>query len=195
MRLLMEQGSTNYRLVIVHDTDEVVGFTPHKILVDAATLEQSFSVLWNDAKVILIDTGLTEDEMIRLLFHYRLDGVISVDTSVELFWKALETIRSGQVWLDHGKIKAILYNLSSEGISTAQVSYSKRERDIVLLVAEGQTNREIASQLNISEQTTKTHISRIFSKAGVTSRTQLAPLALRFKMETSVNRHAKMTHL
>jgi len=191
----MEQGSTNYRLVIVHDTDEVVGFTPHKILVDAATLEQSFSVLWNDAKVILIDTGLTEDEMIRLLFHYRLDGVISVDTSVELFWKALETIRSGQVWLDHGKIKAILYNLSSEGISTAQVSYSKRERDIVLLVAEGQTNREIASQLNISEQTTKTHISRIFSKAGVTSRTQLAPLALRFKMETSVNRHAKMTHL
>ena len=55
----------------------------------------------------------------------------------------------------------------------------------MLLVAEGQTNREIATQLNISEQTTKTHISRIFSKAGVTSRTQLAPLALRFKMETS----------
>lgn len=184
---LMEQDVTNYRTLVAHDLENLAEFTPHKILVDAVTLEQPLPVLWNGAKIILVDTGLSTDELIRLLFQYHLDGVISIDTGTELFWKALETIRSGQVWIDNSKIRALLHSPQSTGNTPTLESYSRREREIVMLVAEGRTNREIAAQLNISEQTVKTHLSRIFGKAGVTSRAQLAPIALRFKMEASPN--------
>lgn len=180
---LMEQKPATYRTLLAHDPEYIRDFTPHKILVDAATLEQPFPKQWNEAKVILIDTGLREGEVIRLLLQYRLDGVISTITDTELFWKALETIHSGQVWIDNGKIRSLLHNPHPPCNTSAQENFSRRERQIVLLIAEGQKNREIAVQLSISEQTVKTHLGRIFKKAKVTSRAQLAPLALKFKMD------------
>jgi len=182
---LMEQDAAIYRTVVAHDTDDIEGFTPHKILVDASTLGHLYPNHWDGAKVILIDTGLREEDVIRLLLQYRLDGVISTDTDADLFRKALETIHAGQVWIDHGKIRSLINNSSPPAFSSAEQRFSRRERQIVLLIAEGHTNRRIATQLNISEQTVKAHISRIFRKANVTSRTQLAPLVLKLKLESS----------
>jgi len=183
---LMEKDSSIYRTVLAHDADNIEGFTPHKILVDASTLEHLYPNHWDDAKVILIDTGLREEEVIRLLLRYRLDGVISTNTDSDLFRKALKTIHAGQVWIDHGKIRSLINNPSSPpAFSSAEQSFSRRERQIVLLIAEGHTNREIGAQLSISDQTVKAHISRIFRKTNVTSRAQLAPLALKLKLESS----------
>lgn len=182
---LMEREFSGYRTVVAHDAGNIEGFTPDKILVDASTLEHLYPNHWDGAKVILIDTGLREEEIIRLLLQYRLDGVISTNTDSDLFRKALETIQAGQVWIDHGKIRSLINNPSPPAFSSAEQSFSRRERQIVLLIAEGHTNREIAAQLNTSEQTVKTHISRIFRKANVTSRAQLAPLALTLKLESS----------
>lgn len=181
---LMEKGAI-YRAVVGHDLDKFQEFVPHKILVDAATLEYPCPSHWHVAKVILIDTGLSEDELLRLLSQYRLDGVISTDTGSDLFWKALATIRTGQVWIDNGKIRSILHGPPPLGNSTAQESFSKREREIVLFIAEGCTNRQIAAHLNISEQTVKTHVSRILKKANVISRAQLGAMALKFKFESA----------
>lgn len=180
---LMKQDTTTYRTMIAHDPEDKEGLAPHKILVDAATLEHVYPTHWSGAKVILIDTGLSEAELLRLLFQYRLDGVISTGTGADLFWKALEAIRAGQVWIDHGKIRAVLHSRASAG-HASQESYSKREREIVLSIAEGCTNRQIAAQLNISEQTVKTHVSRILKKANVISRAQLGPVALKFKLQS-----------
>lgn len=183
LQSLMEMNSTTFRTVIAHDTDKSQTFSPHKVLVDAATLDHSCPASWNGAKIILIDTGLSENEVIRLLLQHRLDGVISTGTDSELFWKALEIIGSGQVWIDNSKIRSLLHTPPPNGNASAAESFSKREREIVLLIAEGHTNRDIAAQLIISEQTVKSHLSRIFRKAAVTSRAQLAPLALKFKMD------------
>lgn len=182
---LMRQDSTNYRTVIAHDSEDCDGFAPHKILVDAATLEHVCPPHWYGAKVILIDTGLSENELLRLLSQYRLDGVISTSTDFDLFEKALEAIHAGQVWIDNGKIKSILHSCSAVGNASAQESFSKREREIVLSIAEGCTNRQIATQLNISEQTVKTHVSRILKKSKVISRAQLGPIALKFKLQSA----------
>ncbi|HTG81353.1 MAG TPA: LuxR C-terminal-related transcriptional regulator, partial [Geobacteraceae bacterium] len=59
---------------------------------------------------------------------------------------------------------------------------SRKEQEIVLLVSQGLRNRDIAARLYISEQTVKTHISSIFKKAKVTRRSQLVPLALKFRV-------------
>ena len=54
-----------------------------------------------------------------------------------------------------------------------------REQEILLLVARGQANKEIAADLVISERTARTHVSNILSKLGLTSRTQAALWAVR----------------
>ena len=55
---------------------------------------------------------------------------------------------------------------------------TRREREVALLVARGLTNRQIASELTISERTVTTHVDRILRKLGVTSRSRIAAWAV-----------------
>lgn len=182
LRGLLQKDTAEYRIFVTHDLEKTGCRTEFdSVIVDAAALEQAEPAAWNDAKVILIDTCLPEEEIIRFLFSHKLCGVISTDTNAELFHKALQTIHNGQVWIDNVKLKALLHNPLPSLAPTRRESFSKKEKQIVLLIAEGLKNEEIAVRLNISEHTVKTHNSRIFKKANVTSRAQLVPLALKFK--------------
>ena len=59
---------------------------------------------------------------------------------------------------------------------------TERERETVALIAEGKSNREIAAQLVVSDETVKTHVSHILSKLGLRSRTQIAAWAIQHKL-------------
>ncbi|HEX9078687.1 MAG TPA: response regulator transcription factor [Desulfuromonadaceae bacterium] len=184
LQTLMEKDAA-IQTAVAHKLDPCSAFTPDKILFDGITLERCRPAHWNGAKIVLIDTGLREEEIVRLLCQHRLDGVISTGTDTQLFLKALKIIRDGQIWIDNSKIRSLLHTPPLLNNHADKENFSKREREIVLLIAEGVKNRDIAARLNISEQTVKTHISRIFRKADVTSRTQLVPLAQKFKLESS----------
>jgi DNA-binding NarL/FixJ family response regulator len=56
---------------------------------------------------------------------------------------------------------------------------TSREREVFALLADGQSNREIARTLRVSEKTVKTHVSAVLAKLGVADRTQAALLAVR----------------
>jgi DNA-binding NarL/FixJ family response regulator len=151
------------------------------VLVDACTIAFGHLNRWPDAKLVLIDTGLPEEEIISLLFAHRLHGIIATDTTPELFLKALDAIRAGQVWIDNRKIKALIHSSEAARRPRVQESLSRREREIVLFISQGLRNRQIAERLCVSEQTVKAHLSRIFKKCGVASRAQLVPLALKYQ--------------
>lgn len=182
LKNLLTQGEDAYQSVEIYSSWSSKECIPDKILVDATTLGHPLPPEWDRANVILIDTGLAEEEVIRLLFSHKLDGVIATSAGTALFKKALRAINAGQVWVDNGKLKALIHNRSAALKPPASESLSKKEREIVLLVAEGQRNREIAGRLCISEQTVKAHLSRIFKKANVSNRSQLVPLALKYKL-------------
>jgi DNA-binding NarL/FixJ family response regulator len=55
----------------------------------------------------------------------------------------------------------------------------QREREVLSLIADGATNRQIARQLTVTERTARTHVSNILGKLGLTSRTQAALRAVR----------------
>jgi LuxR family transcriptional regulator, positive regulator of biofilm formation len=158
-------------------------FEPDTILFDAASLEPFDFAEWPGAKRILMDTGLPEVQIVRLLVTYQLHGVISTGTDLELFQKALQAIHDDQVWVDNQKLKALIKAPPPASPPPGVARFSPREREIVFLIAAGRRNREIAGQLKLSEQTVKSHVSRIFRKASVDSRAQLVPLALVLKNE------------
>jgi DNA-binding NarL/FixJ family response regulator len=67
-----------------------------------------------------------------------------------------------------------------------------REREILVLLAQGRPNKVIARQLNIAEQTVKNHLSRIFQALGVTDRTQAAlPTSKRNGCTPTLGAHAR----
>ncbi|MEU4498570.1 response regulator transcription factor [Streptomyces sp. NPDC023998] len=95
---------------------------------------------------------------------------------------AVRTVASGQSMLDPATTARLMSSLRAEPNDSAAVppalaGLSPRERDILALIGEGLTNRQIGKQLYLSEKTVKNHISRLLAKLGVHRRVQAAVLA------------------
>jgi len=182
IKLLLTEVSDLFEIAVATDSSDQDGAPPHKIIVDAHTLAHDHFARWPDTKLVLIDTGLPEETIISILFSHKLHGIIATDTTPGLFVKALVAIRDGQIWIDNRKVKAVLRSIESTRKFSLHDRLSRREREIIVLVSQGFRNRDIADRLCVSEQTVKTHISRIFRKCDVTSRSQLVPLAMKYRM-------------
>ncbi|MEU6607041.1 response regulator transcription factor [Streptomyces shenzhenensis] len=95
---------------------------------------------------------------------------------------AIRTVASGQSMLDPATTARLMRSLRADPAETPAVpselaSLSPRERDILALIGDGLTNREIGKKLYLSEKTVKNHISRLLAKLGVQRRVQAAVLA------------------
>jgi DNA-binding NarL/FixJ family response regulator len=179
---LLKREKGEYKVFTSNKADEVDRFIPDKIIVDSHTLKPKLAERWPYAKIVLLDTGLNEEEIITLILNFRLDGIIKTNCNVNMFKKALKAIDEGQIWIDNSRIKTLLKHAESLAASPPESNLSKKEKEIIMLVAQGQKNREIAGALSISEQTVKSHISRIFRKKNISCRSQLVPLAMKLKL-------------
>ncbi|WBO68623.1 response regulator [Streptomyces camelliae] len=94
---------------------------------------------------------------------------------------AVRTVASGQSMLDPATTARLMHSLRDPAVAPALppelAGLSPRERDILTLIGDGLTNREIGKKLYLSEKTVKNHISRMLSKLGVQRRVQAAVLA------------------
>ncbi|WP_406173956.1 response regulator [Streptomyces sp. NBC_00996] len=95
---------------------------------------------------------------------------------------AVRTVASGQSMLDPTTTARLMRSLRADpaeapAVAPELASLSPRERDILALIGDGLTNREIGKKLYLSEKTVKNHISRLLAKLGVQRRVQAAVLA------------------
>ncbi|GHD55451.1 DNA-binding response regulator [Streptomyces mirabilis] len=95
---------------------------------------------------------------------------------------AVRTVASGQSMLDPTTTARLMRSLradptESPALAPELAGLSPRERDILALIGDGLTNREIGKKLYLSEKTVKNHISRLLAKLGVQRRVQAAVLA------------------
>lgn len=95
---------------------------------------------------------------------------------------AVRTVASGQSMLDPTTTARLMRSLRADpaeapALAPELASLSPRERDILALIGDGLTNREIGKKLYLSEKTVKNHISRLLAKLGVQRRVQAAVLA------------------
>ncbi|MFH8468193.1 response regulator [Streptomyces sp. NPDC017991] len=103
---------------------------------------------------------------------------------------AVRTVASGQSMLDPTTTARLMRSLradATEGPALAPelAGLSPRERDILALIGDGLTNREIGKKLYLSEKTVKNHISRLLAKLGVQRRVQAAVLASHLEQPAS----------
>lgn len=174
-----------YLTLVTGDSEAIERYRPDFVIVDCHTIRSCAGLPESETKTVLIDYGLGEEEMASLLLTRRIDGVMATSSDLSQLKKALQSIRDGQVWIDNRKIKALIQHGESAMALNQDTGFSRKEREIIILISRGLMNREIADQLGISEQTVKTHVSRIFRKANVSRRAQLVPLALKLQLPDS----------
>ena len=97
--------------------------------------------------------------------------------------KCVHRVHEGQIWADTRQLEYLLEALKQNPplhVVDAEGSnlLSKREEEVVHLVAEGLGNRDIAQQLNLSEHTVKNYLFRIFDKLGISNRVELVLYAV-----------------
>jgi DNA-binding NarL/FixJ family response regulator len=102
-------------------------------------------------------------------------GYLLKDAPPEEVLRGIRAIAQGQVALEAGVTARLLARVTT---GPASDELSARELEVLRLLARGTSNKEIAAQLDLSGNTIKTHLSRIFEKLGVKSRTEAATLAL-----------------
>jgi DNA-binding NarL/FixJ family response regulator len=119
----------------------------------------------------LLADELGRTELHRAL-HSGVRAVLGRDASSTELVAAIEAAAAGLTALGSDELDALLPPLaesSTEEFLTGE-SLSSREMEVLTMLAEGMTNREIASRLEISEHTVKFHVSSILGKLGATSR-------------------------
>jgi len=119
-----------------------------------------------------------ERDLVVDAFRCGAHGVIFRDEPLKTLEKCIRAVHSGQVWANSEHLSYLLEVLSrvppvrlrnERGLELL----SKREAEVVRLVAEGLTNREISAELGLSEHTVRNYLFRIFDKVGVSTRVEL----------------------
>lgn len=132
--------------------------------------------------VLLFDGG--ETDLVVPAFRAGAKGVFCVgQEAFKHLCRCIERVHAGQIWADSAQLTLVLEAFSSLPHSRLVNAnglrlLTKREEEIVLLVEEGFTNRDIAHQLRLSEHTVRNNLIRIFDKLGVSTRVELALYAV-----------------
>lgn len=129
---------------------------------------------------VLILTVHNEMDYLMKAVDIGVDGYILKDSESSELKKAIKAVRDGENYIQPSLIPALNSQLLSRDTDKDKISFlTNRELEVLVQVANGMFNKEIATNLNISERTVKNHISNIFKKIDVSDRTQAAVFAIK----------------
>lgn len=156
---------------------------PDLLLVDFDDVSAEFDELVQRARAqspgtrIVVLTSHPQQISMQRCLACGVDGYLAKDVSPGELIRACKAVARGETYFDARVAGGLLRRLKSE--QPAHDELSLRESEIIRLIGVGLSNKEIGGRLYLSEKTVKNHVSRIFSKLGVTARTQAAVYAIR----------------
>ena len=128
----------------------------------------------------LVLTVHNEVEYLMKAVDIGVDGYILKDSESAELKKAIFSIVEGENYIQPSLIPSLNSKMIEKNRDEGKIeSLTKRELEVLKLLAVGMYNKEVAEKLNISERTVKNHVSNIFKKIEVTDRTQAAVFAIR----------------
>lgn len=129
---------------------------------------------------VLVLTVHNETEYLMKAVDIGVNGYVLKDSESAELKKAIFIVADGETYIQPSLIPALNAKMIETNKDAEKIkSLTKRELDVLKLLAVGMFNKEVGKRLEISERTVKNHVSNIFKKLGVTDRTQAAVFAIR----------------
>jgi DNA-binding NarL/FixJ family response regulator len=127
-----------------------------------------------DTRAVLVITTYDTDTDILRAIEAGANGYLLKDASRDELVQAIETVARGESWL----APSVATRLMGQVRRPAGESLSEREIEVIRLVAKGLSNKEIATEIHVSQATVKTHLIHIFRKLDVNDRTAAVTAAI-----------------
>jgi DNA-binding NarL/FixJ family response regulator len=173
------------QLAVMAATDELPDVVLMDLLMprlDGISATKAIKQRYPNVEVVAL-TSFSEAERVHVALEAGAAGYLLKDAEADQVGAAVRAANRGQVHLDPAVARKLTRALvAPEHTVTA---LTPREREILILVAAGKSNRDIADSLVISERTARTHVSNVLAKLGLTSRTQAALWAIREGLVTA----------
>ena len=129
---------------------------------------------------VLVLTIHNEVEYLLRAVDIGINGYILKDSESSVLKKAIFAVHNGETYIKPSLSPLLNSKMIDRDVDKEKIkSLTRRELDVLKLLAEGLFNKEIAFKLDISERTVKNHVSNIFKKIDVADRTQAAVFAIR----------------
>jgi two-component system, NarL family, response regulator LiaR len=148
-------------------------------ILDGAEATRELVKRFPDIKVIAL-TSFNDKDLIKKSLKAGAVSFILKNISGAKLVKTIKDVHKGKFVLSPNATKIMLTELREQ--SDDNVKLTKREKEILALVVEGLSNKEIAKRLFLSNSTIQFHVSNVLSKLGVSKRTEAAYLALKQKL-------------
>jgi DNA-binding NarL/FixJ family response regulator len=132
---------------------------------------------------IVAITSFIEEEKVTAALEAGATGYLLKDAEAEEVARAVRAAHAGEVHLDPAVTRLLARRMREKKTAPEPVEpLTERERDVLRLLGQGMSNKEIAASLFISEGTARTYVSNILGKLGLASRTQAALYAVEHKL-------------
>jgi DNA-binding NarL/FixJ family response regulator len=139
-------------------------------------------------KVVLFTAVDAKEEFVEAM-KLGCAGILMKHSPASLIAKSIRKVHEGEIWLDANTTAAVIRQFASPTemaplsspngkVQRDRAQLSQREREIIVLIAQGYKNKEIAEKMFITEQTVKNHLHNVFDKLGVSDRLELALYAI-----------------
>ncbi len=138
-------------------------------------------------KILLLTSTISTQQIIEAL-QIGARGIVLKDSVASDLGESLRAVLNGDYWIGGKRVVNLLSALHELMQKAAAVPERKtygltpRELEVVTCIVEGCSNKDIAKQFTISEETVKRHLSNIFDKTGVSTRLELALFAISHKL-------------
>ena len=131
-----------------------------------------------ESRVIVL-TSFLDDERLLPAIQAGAAGYLLKNSEPAELVRAIRAAHGGETIIDPTVASRLVQAIADGRRSAADQALTRREREVLELIARGRSNKRIAFELGISEKTVKTHVGHVLAKLGVSDRTQAALLAVR----------------
>ena len=143
---------------------------------DGITATAEIKARWPEVAILAV-TSFLEEAKVRAALQAGASGYLLKDAEADEVAAAVRAIATGHVHLAPTVAATLVTAIRAP--KPAHPELTSREHEVIVLVAQGKTNQQIATRLGVTERTARTHVSNILAKLGLTSRTQAAMWAAR----------------
>jgi len=149
---------------------------------------EKIKTLLPDTKVLML-TSFAEDELLFAAIRAGASGYLLKQIAGGDVVRAIEAAARGESMLDPSLTQRVFFEVRRSIKKEEAVAFqdlTAQERQVLLLIAQGKTNREIATELFLSEGTVRNYVSSILSKLGVSNRAEAAAYAIKHHLQDHI---------